>query len=85
MPSLQFLSELSPRSVEPRALLIFQGVTTKTAEVGLDHNSVLLSRPSPAELLLLFPLFSRSGGGRWEKRAGVMRGPAKTLTRNLEE
>jgi hypothetical protein len=28
---------------------------------------------------LSFSLFSRLGGGRWEKRAGVMRGPPQLL------
>jgi len=36
-------------------------------------NLDLLSRPLGAALLL-FSLFSRSVGGRWEKRARVMRG-----------
>jgi hypothetical protein len=29
---------------------------------------------NPTGAVLLFSLFSRSGGGRWEKRVGVMRG-----------
>jgi hypothetical protein len=34
---------------------------------------------------LPFSLFSRLGGGRWEKRAGVMRGAGEDLDKNREE
>ncbi|MEA2599604.1 MAG: hypothetical protein QOF89_596 [Acidobacteriota bacterium] len=47
------------------------GCAVRTVTVDGAHSApyktVLLVLPS-------FSLFSRSGGGRWEKRAGVMRG-----------